>query len=147
MKESELILNWGEQKISHNYKRIMASFETDFEFIGHVGHPSSYAYVRFIAEPADEISLEFSVDWPQSFDEDYTLRIEHSIGEAVLDVLFPKLKGSPWRGCALRLTGFKWDEVGGSEMSVYRATTKAMEHLCAKGQWSEITGKYRQYRK
>jgi len=145
MREDELIDSWGKQKRSHNYRRLVAACEAEFEFRGQFGHPSSYAYVKFLAEPADELSLEFGVDWPREFDEVYARRIRHSIAEAIVDVLLSKPAGMACRGCKLRLTAFRWDTIGGSERAVYRASAKAMEQLCEQAHWAAVTGRYRVY--
>ena len=106
--------------------------------MGTSGTPSSYAYVKFACEPANEPSLDFAVEWPQDFDDVYALRIRNAIAEAILDVFFSRHDtGTIYRGCRLRLTAFQWDNVGGSEAAVYRATAKAMLRLCEHGQWTK----------
>src|SRR5262245_10323390 len=145
MNERALIENWAEQKLSHNYYRLAEPFEVEYEFVRHAGHPSSYAFVKFAAVPAEELSLQFSVAWPQEFDDEYSLRIQHTIGEAIADALFGVAGPCPYRGCALALTEFGWDVVGGSGVAVHRATSKAMEALCSRARWEVATGRYRSY--
>jgi hypothetical protein len=143
--EGELLSNWAEQKLSTNYQRLIEPLEVEFEFCRAIGHPSQYALVRLSANPADQLSLEFEVDWPKEFDVIYTLRIKHSIGEAAVDGLLSSSVFSPFRGCDLRLIKFGWHEVSGSEASVRIATTHAIEKLRKEGKWEEVTGRYRKY--
>jgi hypothetical protein len=123
MDEAELISNWSEQKRASNYCCLAEASDFEFEFRGRLGHPSQYALVKFVAKPADRLSLTFDVQWREEFDEVYTLRIKHSIAEAVLDVLFswpPGREMGPYRGCELTLSKFGWHEVSGSEVAVRR---------------------------
>jgi hypothetical protein len=141
--EQALLDNWAEQKLTHNFRRLRSACVAEFEFMRQLGHPSSYALVRFEAQPAEESSVEFGVEWPSSFDATYTVRIKNSIAEAVLDALWSSK--TPFRGCKLRLVGFKWDEVGGSEVAVHIATHKALEKLMSEAEWDYVTGRYRSY--
>jgi hypothetical protein len=143
MNERELLENWGAQKQSQNFRRLNSSAIAEYELVGQRGHPSSYAFVKFFAEPADELSLIFEVEWPAEFDQTYTKRIKHTIAEAVLDTLW--LVKDPFRGCLLRLVEFKWDPIGGSEVAVHSATLVAMHMLVADGDWVLVTGRYRSY--
>jgi hypothetical protein len=143
MDEQALLHNWAEQKFTHNCYRLRKPCMAEFEFIGQRGHPSSYASVRFAAAPADQTALNFDVEWPSTFDTTYRQRIENSIAEAVLDVLWSTKDA--FRGCALRLVGFKWDEIGGSEIAVYRATRQALQRLVSEAEWDHLTGRYRSY--
>ncbi|MFN7693077.1 MAG: hypothetical protein ACK5O3_03400 [Burkholderiales bacterium] len=145
MNESFIVTNWAEQKLAHNFYRLAVPHEVEYEFVRQRGHPSSYSFVGFNAEPADELRLQFSVAWPGEFDNEYCLRIQHAIGEAVADGLLGSGEMCPYRGCSLTLSAFRWDSVGGSEVAVYRATLKAMEALRTSGQWSIVTGRYRSY--
>jgi hypothetical protein len=147
MNESSLFENWDLQKTACNYRRLVEPFECDYEFKGQFGHPSSYAYVRFRALPADDLSFETNVIWPEDFDPDYTQRIVHAIAEAIIDGLIAIPDSYPFRGCHLELVGFKWDSVGGSEAAVRKATSKALEDLKRKGTWHLVTGRYRSYGK
>ena len=152
MDECDLIDNWRTQKASTNYRRLTFSAEVEYEFAGRLGHPSQYALVKFLAIPADQLSLEFEVDWPSEFDAEYTARIEHSIAEAVVDALLSSHTGKyphdfPFRGCALRLIGFGFHAVSGSEASVYYATILAMARLRNECEWSDVLGRYRRYPK
>ena len=145
MNEHELIRNWGEQKISHNYRCLVSPCTAEFELIGPAGHPSSHAKVGFVAEPAETLSLHFDVEWPATFDDTYKLRIQNTTAEAIADMLLVRCEGSIFRGVELKLTTFGWSEVGGSEMAVYRATTKAMQQLREEAQWTDMLGRYRAY--
>lgn len=143
MNERELIENWGEQKLSHPFWRLRAGRIVEFEFIGDFGHPSSYGFVKFDAQPHENLVLEFDVEWPAEFSATYSMRIIHSIGEAVVDALCTT--ETPRRGCRLRLIDFKWDAVGGSEVSVYKTTLIAMQRLVVEGEWELVTGRYQDY--
>jgi hypothetical protein len=144
MNERTLFENWAEQKLAHNYHRLCEPFEVEYEFKRAAGYPSSYAFVRFSAVPADEMTLEFAVTWPAEFDDEYQLRIQNSIGEAIMDAMFSCDK-YPFRGCRLTLSKFTWDEGGGSEMAVHQATARALTALRNEGHWSLVTGRYRSY--
>jgi hypothetical protein len=139
MNEDQMIENWGAQKRARNFNRLCSSVLTEYEFIGQRGHPSSYSYVKFIAEPADRLSLAFEVEWPTDFDETYTNKIKQVIAEAVVGALW--LVPDPYRGCHLRLVEFKWDTIGGSEKAVHTATLLAMHILIGDGDWEEVTGR------
>jgi hypothetical protein len=143
MNEQALLHNWSEQKLTHNFRRLRNRYVVEYEFIRQPGHPSSYAFVKFEAEPAEQASLEFDVDWPSDFDVIYTTRIKNSIAEAVLDTLWSSKTAS--RGCKLRLVDFKWYEVGGSEVAVHAATQKALQRLILEAEWDQVTGRYRSY--
>ena len=140
MNERELLENWGAQKVSQNFRRLRSSTLAEFEFIRQSCR-SSYSFVKFLAEPADELSLVFEVEWPAAFDETYTRRIKNAVAEAVLDALW--LVKDPYRGCRLRLIEFKWDAIGSNEVAVHQATLLAMNVLIADGDWVEVTGRYR----
>lgn len=143
MHEKELISNWGEQKVSHNYRRLMSPCTAEFEYIGRLGQLSGYAKVGFAAEPADTLSLSFDVDWPDDFDDTYKLRIQNTIAEAVADALLVRQEGNICRGLRLNLIAFVWSAAGGGEIATYRATMKAMEQLREKAQWVDVLGKSR----
>jgi hypothetical protein len=143
MNEKELIENWRDQKLSHNFWQLRAGRIVEFEFLGQYGHPSSYGYVKFDAQPHHRLVVEFDVEWPAEFGATYTKRIINSIGEGVVDGLC--VTEMPRRGCRLRLIAFKWDAVGGSEVAVYKTTQKAMQRLVSEGEWELVTGRYRDY--
>ena len=144
LNEHALIENWREQKLAHNFHRLSQAGEFDGEFRRRPG-PSSYAYVKFLASPAADLSLDFSVQWPEEFDSEYSLRIRNAIGEAVVDRMLGAPSTAPYRGCSLVVVGFKWDPVGGSELAVHHASLLALESLCTTGQWEWVTGGYRKY--
>jgi hypothetical protein len=145
MRQSELLANWGRQKTSCNYYRLTTPMEVEFEFKGRLGHPSSYAYVKVRVEPAEELSFDALVTWPEEFDQEYTRRIQDSVAEAVIDGLLGREDDYPYRGCSVHLVGFRWDPVGGSERAVRRATVKAIELLRVGAKWELSTGHYRSY--
>lgn len=145
MRQTELLANWASQKISSNYQCLTTPIEVEFEFKGIFGHPSSYAYVKFEAEPAKELSFGTSVKWPEEFSPEYTRRIQDAVAEAIVDGLLARENEYPYRGCSLRLVEFGWDSVGGSERAVHRATVKAIELLRTNASWQLSTGNYRSY--
>ncbi|WP_284620789.1 hypothetical protein [Aquabacterium humicola] len=146
MHQAELLANWARQKTSCNYQCLVGPVEVEFEFKGQFGHPSSYAYVRLRAEPADELAFSASVAWPEEFDQEYARRIQDTVAEAIVDGLLGRENEYPYRGCSVQLIGFRWDSVGGSERAVHRATVKAVELLRANASWHLSTGHYRSYR-
>uniref|UniRef100_UPI00117C8EF2 hypothetical protein n=1 Tax=Pelomonas sp. KK5 TaxID=1855730 RepID=UPI00117C8EF2 len=139
MRQADLLDNWVRQKTSGNFRRLCVPIEVEHEFKGRFGHPSSYAYVKFQVDPAEELSFATAVLWPSEFDADYTRRIHDSIAEAIVSTLFNPQDHCPFRGCAIQLIDFRWDSVGGSEHAVKRATAKAMELLRTSDSW-EIVG-------
>ncbi len=145
MDQSQLLENWALQKTTCNYHVLEVLHEVEFEFKGRYGHPSSYAYVKLRAEPATELSFTVSVEWPDEFDAEYAVRIQDTVAEAVVDGLIASPNTSPYRGCHVQLVGFRWDSVGGSEVAVARATSKAIELLREQAQWSFSGGHYRAY--
>ena len=145
MHQSQLIANWALQKTTCNYHALESPQEVEFEFKGRYGHPSSYAYVKFRAKPATELTFTVAVEWPEEFDAEYAERIQNTVGEAVVDGLLSVQNGYPHRACHVSLIGFRWDNVGGSEAAVAKATTKAMELLRKQGKWAFSGGHYREY--
>jgi hypothetical protein len=146
MDQNQLLANWALQKTTCNYHVLSAPHEVAFEFKGRYGHPSSYAFVKLRAEPAAELNFTVAVEWPEEFDAEYALRIHHTIAEAVVDGLLASPNTNPYRGCHIKLIGFRWDTVGGSEAAVARATSKAIELLREQGHWAFSGGHYREYK-
>ena len=51
----------------------------------------------------------------------------------------------PYRGLALTLVAFKWDDISSSEAAVYRATVEAMQIIRARARWEFVDGRQRTY--
>ncbi|OPF63630.1 hypothetical protein [Hydrogenophaga sp. H7] len=145
MNQDQLLANWTLQKTSHNHYVLSTAHEVEFEFKGRYGHPSSYAFVKLRAEPAAELNFSVAVEWPEEFNAEYALRIQHTVAEAVVDGLIASPNTNPYRGCHVRLIGFRWDSIGGSEAAVARATSKAIELLREQAHWVFSDGHYRVY--
>jgi hypothetical protein len=145
MNQDQLLANWALQKTSRNHYVLCTAHEVEFEFKGRYGHPSSHAFVKLRAEPAAELNFSVAVEWPEEFNAEYALRIQHTVAEAVVDGLIASPNTNPYRGCHVRLIGFRWDSVGGSEAAVARATSKAIELLREQAHWVFSDGHYRVY--
>jgi len=90
MRQTEMLANWASQKTSSNYQCLTTPIEVEFEFKGILGHPSSYAYVKFEAVPAEELSFNTTVKWPEEFSPEYTRRIQDAMAEAIVDGLLAR---------------------------------------------------------
>ena len=102
--------------------------------------------MKLRAEPAAELKFTVAVEWPDEFDSEYAVRIQHTVAEAVVDGLMASPNTNPYRGCHVQLVGFRWDSVGGSEAAVARATSKAIELLRERAKWGFSGGHYREYK-
>jgi hypothetical protein len=107
-------------KRSRHFYRLESSTHVEHEFRGNFGHPSSYAFVRFACELADDLSFEARASWPSTVSDDCRLELERGIAEAVADVLLEGLYQHT--GCAVTLIEIRYDEIGSSVAAFMRAT-------------------------
>ena len=115
-------------KRSRNFDRLESSTHVEHELQRpNFGHPSTYAFVRFACEPADDLSFEARASWPSTLSEDYCLELERAIAEAVADVLFEGVYQHT--GCAVTLIDVRFDEICSSVASFMLATKCAMQEL------------------
>jgi len=123
-------------KYSRNFYRLESSTHVEHEFRHpHFGHPSTYAFVRFACDPADDLSFEARASWPSTVRDDYRLELERAIAEAVADVLLEGLYQHT--GCAVTLTDIRYDEICSSVASFMWATKSAMQELLTR-QWKIV---------
>ena len=125
--QTQLITLQREAKLARNYYQLAEPVSVKHEFCHRLGHPSSYAFVRFDCSPATELSFESVASWPDSVPADYRLALERAIAEGVTDTLFEGLY--PKRGCTVRLMEVRYDEIGSSEAVFLWAATRAMQDL------------------
>jgi len=98
----------------------------EYEFKTQMGHPSSYAYVRFDCQPAHELSFQSTATWPTDLSAEWITSFEAGVSDGVVEGLLCSLSLIPFIGCSLTLVEIKYDEVSSSPYSFYRATRRAM---------------------
>jgi len=134
----DVLVRWQKAKTRSARHRLCAPCSIEHEYKGtQFGHPSTYAFVRFDCEPADEFTLDVTATWPANLTADYRHLLIDAVSAAIVDVLFAA--DSPHLGCALTCTEVRWDDVGSSEAAFYRATKEAMTALRDKEKWSALT--------
>ncbi len=135
MEERLILDNWSRAKLSvRNFYRLEEPLSVEYEYRHQFGHPSSYAYVYFECESAEQLRFESVAHWGESLSPNYVAALESVIGEAIVDALMC-ISTLPYRGCLLKLCGIKWDDVGSSEAAFYEATKMAMKELVKCGRW------------
>ena len=123
------------QKLSgRNFYRLEESLFIEYEYRQRLGHPSSYAYVKFKSEPAETSIFNSSADWSRNLSAAYIVALERAVCEGIVDGLLAA-SITPYRGCSLTLCQVKWDDIGSSEAAFYRATKNAMSQLIENGKW------------
>jgi hypothetical protein len=101
----------------------------EHEFRGQLGHPSSYAFVRFECAPADDLSFQVRASWPSTVSQGDRTHADLGIAEGVADILLEGLY--QYSGCAIVLVDVRWDDVGSSVAAFMKATKSAMQQLVA----------------
>jgi hypothetical protein len=102
----------------------------EHEFRGQLGHPSSYAFVRFECAPADDLSFQVRASWPSTVSQGDRTHADLGIAEGVADILLEGLY--QYSGCAIVLVDVRWDDVGSSVAAFMKATKSAMQQLVAR---------------
>lgn len=103
--------------------------------MGRLGHPSSYALVRFECEPKLELSFKSSVVWPKSVGgPNWVKTIEDLICEGVADGLV-SASSTAFSGCGLNLVAVKFDDSNSDAPAYYKARKGAMTELIRVGKW------------
>ena len=133
MDEDALLHRWVTGKLTRAFRRLRAPVAVEFEFRRQFGHPSSYAYVRLQATPADRLSFESNALWPGDVSPDEARHFERAVVEGLIDVLFAALE--PHRGCSVTLTAVRHDAVGSSFAAFHAAAVKAAERLVQEAAW------------
>ncbi len=110
----DILVRWTEAKTRTARRRLDAPCSTEHEYKGSQhGHPSSYAFVRFECEPADEFTLDVKAAWPDNLTTDYRHLLIDAMSAAIVDVLIAA--DAPHVGCALTCT-----EVSGTTLVAAR---------------------------
>jgi hypothetical protein len=131
----EILDAWRRDKQHSRFYRLAAPIEVAYEYRGpQPGHPSSYASVVISARPASDLGLEITADLPDSMTPEYRLALARAAGHAAVDELFAA-GWNPYRGCELDIVEVGWDEVGSSEIALYRAIRGALAKLLKVGIW------------
>ena len=106
-----------------------------FEYKGpRLGHPSSYAAVRFRCAPGDDLTFRSEATWPEQLSASDRAALLRAIAVAIVDGLLSHFY--PYRGCQLTLIGVGWDDISSSEFAFYLATRAAMEELRTADAWA-----------
>ena len=107
----------------------------EYEYVGRLGHPSSYGLVKFECEPQPELSFKSSAEWPESVGGPTSVRtIEDFIAEGVVDGLVSG-SSTPYSGVGLNLVAVRFDDVNSDAHAYYKATKGAMTELIRVGKW------------
>ena len=119
-------------KRSRTFFRLESSQVVEHEFRG---HRSSYAFVQFECNPADDLSFEARAFWPPTVLNDYRTQLELAVAEGVADVLLDGLYQHS--GCTVALVAVRYDEIGSTESAFMRAAKSAMQNLLA-AKWTPV---------
>lgn len=134
--EAQMLDLWRAGKIRRNLYRLEVPVTVEHEFQGaQWGHPSTYAFVRFECQPADELSFASAAHWPDSIPEAEQDSLHRGVAEGIVDGLMRAMY--PHRGVAIRLVDCRYDEICSSVMSFHHATVCAMETLL-KSAWTIV---------
>lgn len=136
MRESSPILDrWRRHKTSGSFHRLSAPLEVSHEFRGpQAGHPSNYASVRILADPADDLAVECTASLPESV----TVAGRDSLLRAIESAAVDEMVAAEWypfSGCRLIVRDIGWDDVMSSEVALYKATRGALARLRREGAW------------
>jgi hypothetical protein len=92
----------------------------------HFGHPSTYAFVRFACNPANDLSFEARTSWPSTVPDDYRPQVERAMAEAVADVVLERLYQHT--DCTVTLIDVRYDEIGSSVAAFTSAAKSEAKH-------------------
>jgi hypothetical protein len=98
----------------------------EHEFKTQMGHPSSYAFVRFDCQPGHELSFTSTATWPTDLSAEWIASLEAGVADGVVTGLLCSLSWTPFIGCSITLVETKYDEISSSPYSFYRAARAAM---------------------
>jgi Elongation factor G, domain IV len=126
MEQNRLFEDWLQRKLNHHhYFHLREPMTVDYEYKTALGHPSSYAYVRFDCQPAHELTFQSTAKWPSDLSPEWIDALEGAVTDAVVDGLVCS-SWTPFIGCSITLVESKHDEISSSPESFYRATRAAM---------------------
>ncbi len=135
MKQNLNLEDWLRKKITFTQFWYLDKSQTvEFEFKKIHGPRSSYAFVRFDCNPSTHLSFNSNNVFDSKLSPDWIKLFEASICEAIVDSLICNSL-TPYFGCELNLIQIKYDEVGSSEDSFYKATKEAMKELIITSDW------------
>ena len=125
------------RKRERHYYRLETATSVEYEYQGlERGHPSTYAFVKFECAPAHDLTFVAKTSWPSTLDSKECERFELAIAEGLADTLLDGLYQHS--GCALTLTGVRYDEVGSIEFAFMKAAGGAMAQLLNE-KWTLVT--------
>lgn len=128
----DTMASWAQRKLKRKPKRVLCQPVTcGFSYEGGYGYPSSFAEVQFDCHPAHWLEIAFDLDWPDCVRRQRQ-ELMAAIMEAAIDVMLTHLH--PFVGCRLTLRSLGWDELHSSEVSLYRATSRALEDLVGRSE-------------
>ena len=135
MEQNLILEEWLRRKLSFkHYWHLREPYVVEYEFIGQLGHPSSYGFVRFQCQPAERLSFQSTASWPDTLTSDWIAEFETFICEAIIDGLVC-VSTTPYLGCSLNLVSIKYDEVSSSGAAFYKATKGAIAELIRTSRW------------
>jgi hypothetical protein len=139
LSERSLLDAWTARKGNVPYYRLAAEFVAEFEYRGaQFGHPSTYAAVTILAQPASEFRLDSVVSYPVSVSSEDAEDLFLAVGRGAIDELF----ASGWyayRSCGLTVREVGWNDVTSSEVAMYVAARGALKKLRLEGVWTLVT--------
>ncbi len=139
MEQKIILEEWLERKLSFkDCWTLSNSCISEYEYKGRIGHPSSYAFVRFECQPAKNLGFDSTVLWSNHIPSDWISLHETSILEAIVDGLLC-VSTTPYLGCSLTLVDIKYDEVSSSPTAFYRATKEAIAELIRVNRWNMLS--------
>lgn len=125
----DLLAAWRQWKERPASWRLREPCVVEHEYHGKpVGHPSTFAFVRFECRPADALTFKMTAFVPEAAKGERYLPM--GMAAAILDVLLAQEPARP--GVALHCTDIGWDDVTSSGRSFYLATAEAMRQLRGK---------------
>ena len=128
MNFDEILSGWRHWKSRIGARRLAAPCGVQHEYQGKQwGHPSTYAFVRFECEPAEELIFEMHAKWPPHLTSDYRRLLYDAMSAAIVDVLVAT--DDRYTGCSLSCVEVRWNDVTSSEFAFYLATRTAMNAL------------------
>jgi hypothetical protein len=133
----EIVTCWRRTRSRFGHRRLVAACAKEHRYQGQqVGHPSTFAFVRFECAPADGLTFELRAPWPEHLTPEDRSRLVDAMVAAVVDVL--ATGDTPHLGCALACVGVEWDDVASSEQSFYAATRAALTALRDEEAWARV---------
>jgi hypothetical protein len=133
--------SWLNHRLSSSfgYYKLQESCIQEYQFKRN-WDASNFAYVQFKCEPAEELSVNWSEEWPQTLDNSEIENLHTSILGGILDAIYCAENG-PHHGCALTLIKILWVDAGSSQKAFYLAAKRAMHELISQRTWHMVLQK------